>query len=66
MHQHTAPCTVLIVWNVPQECSHTKEENKKAVVELQEAKAMAAKQDETMKKLKQVRMRERTACGVGS
>jgi hypothetical protein len=54
------------LWNVPQECSHAKAEHKKAVVELQEAKAMAAKQDETMQKLKQVRMRERTACGVGS
>jgi hypothetical protein len=54
------------LWNVPQECSHAKEENKRAVVELQEAKAMVAKQDETIKKLKQVRKRERTACGVGS
>ena len=51
---------------MPQECSHAKEENKRAVAELQEAKAMAAKQDEAMKKLNKVRMRERTACGVGS
>jgi len=57
---------VLIVWNVPQECSNANAEHKKAVVELQEAKAMAAKQDEAMKKLNKVRMRERTACGVGS
>jgi hypothetical protein len=52
---------VLIVWNVPQECSNANAEHKKAVVELQEAKAMAAKQDETMQKLEQVRIRERTA-----
>ncbi len=51
---------------MPQECSYAKEEYKRAVVELQEAKAMAAKQDETMQKLKQVRMREHTACGVSS
>ena len=51
---------------MPQECSHAKEENKRAVVELQEAKALGAKQEETIKKLKQVRKRERTACGVGS
>jgi hypothetical protein len=49
------------MWNVPQECSHAKAEHKKAVVELQEAQAMAAKQDETMQKLEQVRIRERTA-----